>query len=366
MTEPMQKLKILVVDDSRTVRVAATRIFGEEFEVVLAVDGEDGLRVVEKDKDIQVVLTDLVMPKMDGFELLEAIRAHDDERINQLPVIVSTGAENPEQAKEKAMTLGATDFVTKPFTPTDVRMRVRSYAKFTVQTSALKEQTTIDSVTQLLNSKGFNQQLHKDLSFATRHGNPLVILCFEVDNYKNLFIEMGRESTGAVINRVGKSLSGNMRKEDTIARTGMARFGVSMPMASPENALEFANKICREIESLKVRLNGRAIRLTVSAGAFYCYPDAQVSIDTVLDGAEKAHQEAIQMGRSQMSLLTMDAYVKKYSKDISSMSIDSLLQQIARGEEVKVAHRLDEAIECLSPLFALLSNQQKQRIFSFR
>ena len=361
-----QNVKVLLVDDSRTVRMAATKMFNDKFELVLAVDGADGLSIIESDSNIQAVLTDLVMPKMDGFELLKAIRSHKDERIRQLPVIVSTGAENPEIAREKAMKLGATDFITKPFVATEVCTRVRSYAKFTVQTTTLKAQATIDTTTGLLNKKGFNQQAHKGLSLAARHEQPLITLCFEIDNHKNLFIEMGRKASGAVINRVGKSLSSNIRKEDTIARTGMARFGVLMPMGDERSALEIANKICREIENLKIKLNGKLLKLTISVGAFHCYPDDKLTLDTILDGAEKAYEQATAIGRSQISLLTMSEYCKKYKTSEAPLSIDLLLDQIARGNEMNVAPRLDEAIEQLAPLFCLLSQQQKQRIFSFR
>src|SRR5690606_9734625 len=97
-SDPPEKIKVLVVDDSKVVRIAASKMFGEHFNVILAIDGADGWNIIENDPEIQVVFTDLVMPEMDGFELLKTIRSSDKDTISNLPVIVATGADNPEIA----------------------------------------------------------------------------------------------------------------------------------------------------------------------------------------------------------------------------------------------------------------------------
>ncbi len=361
------KIRVLVIDDSSTVRIAASRIFGSEFDVLLAVDGEDGLNVIENDTKIQVVFTDLVMPEMDGFEFLKNLRNHTNDHISHLPVIVMTGAENPEIAKQKALSLGATDFITKPFNNvTDIRARAHSYAQFTAAKNNLRAQTTIDGLTGTLNQRGFYKQLEKEISFTSRHQYNMSMMTIELDSYKDLFISMGRSSTEKLIKRIAEILTNSLRKEDTIARTGLARFSISMPLVNKESALEMANKICETIEVVKAKLNGKRLKLTVSIGICCLKPDDEVKPDTLFEMADVALQKAASLGPSQLYLITANEFRKQYQKNGHALSIDTLLEHVNSGEELIIAEQLDEALEHLAPLLALLSNEQKQRVMSYR
>ncbi|MGH1487473.1 MAG: GGDEF domain-containing response regulator [Cellvibrionaceae bacterium] len=360
------KIRVLVIDDSSTVRIAASRIFGNEFDVLLAVDGEDGLDVIESDPHIQVVFTDLVMPEMDGFELLKNLRTHSNDHISNLPVIVMTGAENPEIAKQKAFSLGATDFITKPFGATDIRARARSYAQLNLTTKALREQTTIDDLTGLLNRRGFDKQLDKEIAFVSRHQYYLSVMSVEIDNYKDLFISMGRSSTEKIIKSIAQALQKTLRKEDTIARAGLARFTVSMPLVERDNALEMANKICQTVESFKAKLKGKRLPLTVSAGVASFEPGDEMTPDTIIDMTDIALGKASELGASQLYLMGIADYVGSHHKNGKSLSIDTLLEKVSMGEDIVIADQLDAALDHLAPLFSLLSNEQKQRILSYR
>ncbi|MEO0444262.1 MAG: diguanylate cyclase [Pseudomonadota bacterium] len=361
-----QKIRVLIIDDSSTVRIAASRIMGDEFDVLLAVDGEDGLDVIESDPNIQVVFTDLVMPEMDGFELLEAIRTHHREYISGLPVIIMTGAENPEIAKQKAFSMGATDFVTKPFVATDIRARAQSYAKLNDTTKTLRQQTTIDSLTGLLNIQGFQKQLDKEIAFIQRHQYVISAMAIEVDHYKDMFISMGRNSTEAIISRIAKTLNENLRKEDSLARTGLAKFCVSMPLVSKENALEMANKICTTIEQLKVTLGGKRLLITASAGLTQLQPEDEFNASRTMLLLDSALHKAKKIGKSQFYILSPDDYRHAQALRETKLSIDKLLEQLQKGEDTVIADQLDAAIDHLAPLLALLSNEQRQRMLTYR
>ncbi|WP_086929835.1 GGDEF domain-containing response regulator [Agarilytica rhodophyticola] len=360
------KIKVLVIDDSRVVRVAATRMFDEDFDVVLGVDGADGLAILERDPDIDVVFTDLAMPEMDGFELLEAVRSHTDENLRELPIIVATGAGNPESAKQKAFSLGATDFVTKPFNGTDIKARARSYAKLHEQNRSLKQNATIDNLTGLLNGRGLKMQLEKEISFAARHESNLTLISLEVDNYKDLFVRIGREGTEKVVKRVAKVLEDAFRKEDSISRVGIARYIVSMPMSYAESAVDMANRICHTIESLKAKLDGKRIKITVSTGVSSVLVD-DIDAGTLIGMANEALQRASEVGASQIYQLSLEDYRKQLDDEAKkSLSIDHLLDQIEAGNQLAIAPQVDNAIERLGPFFKLLSDQQVAKILTAR
>lgn len=361
------KIKVLVVDDSRVVRVAATRMFDEDFEVILGVDGADGLAILERNPDIHVVFSDLAMPEMDGFELLEAIRSHTDENIRDVPVVVATGAGNPESAKQKAFALGATDFVTKPFNATDVKARARSYAKLHEANKALKENATVDDLTGLLNGRGLHRQLEKEISFAARHESNLTMIAIEVDHYKDLFVRIGREGTEKVIKRVASVLEDTFRKEDSIARVGLARYVVSMPMSLTENALEMANRICHTIESLKAKLDGKRIKITVSIGVASVDVDSETAPGLLTGLVVEALARASDIGASQIFELSVAEYQAQLQAEAHrSLSIDALLAHIEDGNDTVVASKIDSALERLGPFFRLLSDQQAQQIITSR
>src|SRR5690349_14858119 len=143
--------RVLVVDDSKVIRNAARKMLGAEFDVVIAEDGSEAWSILENDPAIQVVFTDLVMPGLNGYELLRDIRTAVDPRLRALPVIVVTGVDEDEVARVRALELGATDFVTKPFTSIDLLARARAHASHQRETTQLRAQTTLDQLTGLPN-----------------------------------------------------------------------------------------------------------------------------------------------------------------------------------------------------------------------
>ena len=106
------------------------------YKVITASDGVGALAKYNEhnDKrdlaDIDLTVSDIIMPNMDGYELIEAVRNHNDIKISEVPIIVITGAEDTESAKEKVVNLGATDLIGKPFDKTEVISRVNSYINY--------------------------------------------------------------------------------------------------------------------------------------------------------------------------------------------------------------------------------------------
>lgn len=362
-----EKISILVVDDSRVVRLAAAKMFSDDFDVSLAVDGVDAMRLLKADTPIHVVLTDLAMPEMDGFELLDAIRQSNDEKFRDLPVIIATGAGNTGAAKQKAFSLGATDFVSKPFDAIDLKARVRSYARFQETTQSLKEQVTVDELTGLMNNKGIVKQLDKELSFVSRHKSTMNVLHLEIDQYKDLFVRIGRNGTEKLINKVAEVLEKTFRKEDSIARSSLAGFTVSLPMSDPDKVLDVANRLTDTIESFKATLDGNRIKITVSTGIASLDYNDQIGVSELMAVLEKALYLAKKQGASQLKKLTITEYRAVLEHEARhSLSIDSLLTDIDNGNAVSAAGQLESALIRLSPLLELLSNEQFQHLFELR
>lgn len=361
------KPRVLFVDDSQLIRATAVKMFNGEFDLLLAEDGEEAWRIIVADPNIQVVFSDLVMPGLDGFELLERIRTSENPDIRNLPVIIATGADKTDSAKEKAFNLGATDFITKPFKATDIKARARSHADYRRNTKLLEKNTTIDPISGLLNKQGIQAQLERDLSYTQRHKENLTVMVVELDAFKDLFVRIGRKGAESVINKVSKVLLRTLRKEDSVSRIGLASFMVSLPACAPNNSLEMADRICQTVESFKARLNNVVIKITVSVGVCIVGEEQAATLDAVWNAAQDSHRKATELGRSQIYQLYLSEYLKDLKENAAlELSIDELLRQLQKGEYEAVLPYLDRALEQMAPLLILLSNEQKQRIITFR
>ena len=122
----MDRTHVLVVDDEPHVgRIIQMKLEQGPFRVTLAYDGIEALEALDREKDVKVVWLDLMMPHVSGLEVLARIRA--DDRTKELPCVILTAAGNDTQ-RERAMTLGATDFMTKPFSPKRLLYRTAELA----------------------------------------------------------------------------------------------------------------------------------------------------------------------------------------------------------------------------------------------
>lgn len=245
------KARILVVDDSKLMRKAALKMLGDEFDVVTADDGVEAWDLLEQDASIRVVFTDLNMPRLDGYELLRRVRGAADPGVQGLPVIVVTGAENDEAARMQALDTGATDFITKPFTTSDLVARARAHATHQRVTRELQAQSMVDNLTGLANKAGLLDRLQQDIAYARRHNQPLSLVRLEIEDFRRFFLYYGRELADALVLQVARLVRARIRKEDTAARIGLGGFALSLPGGQAEG-------IAGMIERLRIEISAQA------------------------------------------------------------------------------------------------------------
>jgi two-component system cell cycle response regulator len=177
-TEPKQRL--LIVDDSKVIRVTARKILRDHFETIEAVDGENAWEVLNNEGPFSLVVSDLTMPNLDGFGLLERIRSSQHPDIHDIPVIIITGANDSETTKARASQAGATDFIGKPFDSVHLLARTQAHASAHAVTHALQQETfsleekvTTDPLSGLPNEIAFMERGYQQLSYAIRHKTAL-------------------------------------------------------------------------------------------------------------------------------------------------------------------------------------------------
>lgn len=355
------KCRVLVVDDSKLVRLKASKILSQRFDLILAENGEDAWTKISSDKSIQLVFTDLGMPELDGFGLIKRVRSSKDEDICNLPMIVITGASDDEEIKKKIFAIGATDFIAKPFTETVIIARTESHTGYRRLNKTLQDNINIDVLTGVLNRKGLNKRLIKDISFVNRHAENLALMLFELDNFESISHRVRKSTSETVIKAVAKTLNDTVRKEDSIGREGIAKFSVVLPLSKSEGIFKLSKRLCAKIATFKLKINDETLVLSASVGLAVVNQSVDTEINSLRACAEKALANAKALGAGKVQLLQLGVDKLKDVREAETpISIDALLEALEQGRHENVQHNMDRVIARLNPLLALLSEEQKR------
>jgi diguanylate cyclase (GGDEF)-like protein len=265
--------KILIIDDSKVIRWAATKILDKDHTVLEASNGEEGWEILQNDSSIGVVFTDLQMPVMDGYQLLEKIRTSDEPGLMNMPVVVITSQEDDEGARERILDRGATDFISKPFDSLTLKSRASAYLSYGRQVAELEEQVEQDKLTGLANKRFFFAHGEKSLALASRHETSLTIALIEIDRFGGIIEKFGKKVAAQLLVKVSQQLTQDLRKEDLAARIETARLALILPLTNRIGGLRAVARLCQQIAALNLKVGGQPIALNISAGI--STPDGQ-------------------------------------------------------------------------------------------
>lgn len=307
--EAGKKQRLLIVDDSKVIRVTARKILRDHFETVEAVDGENAWEILGSEESFSLIVSDLTMPKLDGFGLLERIRSSHLPQLQNIPVIVITGSNDSEAVKERATSAGATDFIGKPFDAVDLLARTQALASahttvqtLTEETIALEDQITTDTFSGLANEQAFMSHGYQQLSYAVRHRTSLAVFRIEIDDFGDLFKRYGQATTDAIVKAVATVLQSGIRHEDMAARIGTARFALLLPGMNKAGIHNLADRINRDISARILKQGETRIRFTVSIGVAAPEILRDTRFDELLSVADSRLIYAISRGGNQVIL----------------------------------------------------------------
>ena len=354
------KPRVVVADDSKVVRKAATKILGDKFDIILAADGAEAWQILQKDPSVQVVLTDLGMPNLDGYQLIEKIRHAEKEDLRNIPVVVITGAAEEESVKKKVFEIGATDFVGKPFKSTEVIARLEAHANYRRDKVSLQEHVNIDLLTGTLNHKALDEKLEKDVSFINRHKQNIALVMFEIDNFKHIVDKTGHRGSEKIVQKFSKVLSSAIRREDSFGRYNEAKFLTILPMAKTEGVVMLSKRLCDHMKTFKINVAGEVINLTLSIGIAAAPKGCASTPKSLLKTAEQALRNAQKLGPGEVQLLKLEN--QQADKQPKFISIDDLLNAISNDANSLTQTELTAAVGSLAPLIKLMSKEQKQKL----
>lgn len=359
-----RKPKLLIVDDSATIRATLSRAVGDEFDSIEATNGAEALRFLEEDLKIDLVVTDLAMPEMDGYNLIREMRAHQSARLVNMPVIVVTGA-NDTAAREKAFIAGANDFIAKTSDHVEFLARVRAHVKLaqTIQELEqsrryLKEQADTDPLTRLANRRSFFASASTSLAQMQRQNEHFSIIILDIDHFKRINDTYGHQAGDVVLQQLAMVLSTAIREGDSLARIGGEEFVVASPYTNRLAAIVLSERLRKAVESSEFLHEGNRIPVTISLG-IASKTNGDDDVDKLLAIADSRLYLAKQKGRNRICASDKAGKADRLvDMDMVCPKLDEAITMIKHGNTFRLQPHLHELSEQLIPILELISQQQ--------
>jgi len=296
--------KILIIDDSRViVHVARDFLNRNGHEVLIAQDGPQGLDLARSQLP-DLILLDLVLPQMDGYEVCKKLKQEDKTSI--IPVIMLTSKAEPGD-KVRGLQIGAVDYVTKPFDEAELLARVNIHLRLRELYEALQEKNrqlqelaNCDGLTGLFNHRYFHEQLTQDFLRAKRYYEPLSCVLFDIDYFKRCNDTYGHKVGDHVLMSVGGLIKKVIRDSDLAARYGGEEFAVILYHTPVAGAYQAAERIRVTVKDQTFHKDDQAFQITISAGVA-SVPHANITDPIkMIECADQALYLAKQQGRDQV------------------------------------------------------------------
>lgn len=290
--------RILIIDDSAVQARFLKSILDQDYDVTAINTAEEGLEQT-KSGAYSLILLDVIMPGMDGFELLK--RLQEEVLFQRTPVILITSLSDIEH-EEQGLTLGAVDYITKPFHPVIVRARVNTHIKLYQYRTQIEREATVDQLTGVPNRRRYDAVSGKRWQDAIRLGVPFSICMFDIDKFKVYNDTFGHPAGDKVICSVAKIMESHLRRStDFFARYGGEEFVAIIMGGDTDDIFDYLKMIRREVEELHIP-HAEAVSqwVTVSVGGVTLIPEIGDDYATFLKIADMMLYDAKRFGRNQV------------------------------------------------------------------
>lgn len=304
----MYNMRVLIADDdiiSRGVVKALLLKWG--YEVLEVGDGNKAWNILKEKDSPHLVLLDWMMPEIDGLELCRRLRQSGDNTYHY--IILLTGRDSKEDIIG-GLNAGADDYITKPFMPEELEVRLRVGRRILDLQQSLKEtlevqsyQAQHDRLTKIFNHVEILNILEKELDRVGRQNGNLAIIMGDLDHFKKVNDTYGHVAGDAVLVEVAVRMKNNIRIYDSAGRYGGEEFLLVLPGCTTEEAMIIANRILESISKEPVMFNNIPIMVTISLGVAVNRTGEKTKTTELVQLADAALYKAKQNGRNRVELV---------------------------------------------------------------
>ena len=318
-------MNILLVEDDPITSTVLDRVLTQlGHTVTLAGNGYDALDCLTSDAVFHAVVSDMMMPEMDGLELCRRIRATHSLSPEQAYIyFILLTSSATDEVRRVALEAGADDCLEKSLDSTLLGARlsvaeritslqhdllrrseriIESQAELSSINASLSEQITVDGLTSLKNHRAFFEELERSFAFARRQNAPLSVLLVDVDNFKAYNDTHGHLAGDDILRTVAQILRGSMRAHDFVARYGGEEFAIILPLTDTESALSLAERLRMLVQTHP--WSGQPV--TASFGVAGCTPATKTPA-ALVHSADRALYHCKHNGRNCSSVLSDDS-----------------------------------------------------------
>jgi len=289
---------ILIVDDNASNIHTLSTILKSDYHIKVATNGESALKLAKELKKIDLILLDVVMPLMNGHEVCRALKSNSTTK--KIPVVFVTAKDSAED-EAYGFSLGAADYITKPFNPATVRVRVKHQIELKAQNDTLEKLSMNDSLTKIRNRGYFDDYYNTVYKEVSREGGVLCVMMLDIDHFKLYNDYYGHGEGDTCLVRVANALKNNLqRPSDMVARYGGEEFVVVLKNIGYEGVLKVSESLRLGVEALNIRHEYSTVApyVSISVGVAFKKLDSTLSSKELLKRADEALYEAKAKGRN--------------------------------------------------------------------
>jgi two-component system, cell cycle response regulator len=291
-------VKILIVEDEPVSRrLLEVTLRKWNYDVVATLDGRQAWEFLQGPEAPNLVISDWVMPDMDGLELCKRIRESERPGYTYLILLTSKG-----RKEELIMGLeaGADDYLIKPFDHEELKIRIKIGERIIDLERRILQLANTDALTGVLNRRAFMVRLQIEVERAVRECTPLSIVLADLDHFKNINDRYGHQTGDLVLQEFAEQLTVLSRQYDFVARYGGEEFAVCFPGLDDSEVILVAERMRRKVEDLRVHTTdpSESIRFTASFGAASLCQDYEESLNALIARADSALYRAKREGRN--------------------------------------------------------------------
>ncbi|MBF0341129.1 MAG: diguanylate cyclase [Magnetococcales bacterium] len=306
MDQEETRPKVFIVDDETvSIDVLAT-LLRPDYRVVSAKSGEAALARLDSHALPDLILLDVVMPGMNGYQVCEQLK--NSVRTRDIPVIFITSS-IAEEDETQGFSVGAVDYIGKPFRPAIVLARVRTHVELKKRGDMLERLAILDGLTSIPNRRRFDQFMEYEWSRSLRYAHPFSLLLMDIDFFKLYNDHYGHAQGDACLRLVAEAISRSMpRTVDLAARYGGEEFACVLPATHEAGATAVAERILQAVRGLQIphAHSKVADHVTVSIGVASMVPTLQRQPLDLITRADQALYKAKRSGRNRLASLDYD------------------------------------------------------------
>ncbi len=293
-------MKILIAEDdavSRRLLESFLRKWG--YDVLITSNGREAWELLQEPEAPSLVVSDWIMPDMDGLELCRKIR--EVERAEYTYFIILT-AKGKKEDVITGLEAGADDYLTKPFNRDELKYRVKIGERIIDLERRILRLASTDSLTGVLNRRAFMERMEQEISRSFRDNLPLSLILSDIDHFKRVNDRHGHQVGDLVLQRFVSQLMESSRPYDFVGRYGGEEFVICLPDAGEPQTRIVAERMRRSIEDMRIMLpdGSKSVRITASFGIVALRLELEDSVDSLIGRADVALYKAKHEGRNRV------------------------------------------------------------------